>query len=286
MNLSFPSYAVLLCTLLILIVWKHVDGSRALTDGIDKENTNVLHLHSMDVHAHHHSSHMNHMKSSEIVFFKMEDLKIGKTMPIFFPRTDPSKSPQLLRKEKADKIPFSLQQLPNILQYFSFSQDSPQARSMKYTLEQCENKPLEGETKICATSFKSMHDFTHAVLGEKIEVLYTSHLNKSNTLVQNYKILEDPEAIEASNMVACHKMAYPYAVFYCHYQESENRIYKVSLVGENGERVDAISVCHLDTSQWSSAHPSFRVLGIEPGTSPVCHFFRADNYVWIPSRTY
>lgn len=267
------------------ITWKHVDGSRALTEDINNENTNVLQLHSMDAHPHHHSSHMNHIKDSEIVFFKMEDLKIGKMMPIFFPRTDPSKSSQLLTKEEADRIPFSLKQLPNILQYFSFSEDSPQAKSMKYTLEQCENMPLEGETKTCATSVQSMIDFTHSALGKKIEVLYTSHLNNSKTLVQNYKIVEAPEAIEASNMVACHKMAYPYAVFYCHYQDSENRIYKVSLLGENRERVDAISVCHLDTSQWSPSHPSFRVLGIEPGTSPVCHFFRADNFVWISSRT-
>lgn len=267
------------------ITWKHVDGSRALTEDINNENTNVLQLHSMDAHPHHHSSHMNHIKDSEIVFFKMEDLKIGKMMPIFFPRTDPSKSSQLLTKEEADKIPFSLKQLPDILQYFSFSEDSPQAKSMKYTLEQCENMPLEGETKTCATSVQSMIDFTHSALGKKIEVLYTSHLNNSKTLVQNYKIVEAPKAIEASNMVACHKMAYPYAVFYCHYQDSENRIYKVSLLGENRERVDAISVCHLDTSQWSPSHPSFRVLGIEPGTSPVCHFFRADNFVWISSRT-
>ncbi|KAM3281325.1 hypothetical protein P3S67_028346 [Capsicum chacoense] len=40
--------------------------------------------------------------------------------------------------------------------------------------------------------------------------------------------------------------------------------------------------CHLDTSEWNPSHVSFRVLGILPGTSPVCHFFLSGNLVWVP----
>ncbi|WJX52488.1 hypothetical protein P8452_38598 [Trifolium repens] len=66
------------------------------------------------------------------------------------------------------------------------------------------------------------------------------------------------------------------------YQESENRVYKVLLGGENGDKVEAMVVCHMDTSQWSPSHVSFQVLGVTPGSSSVCHFFPADNYIWVP----
>lgn len=269
-----------------------------------KKGTNLLRLHSMDVnnkddadadahegmHAHHihahPSSHMHHMDPSLVVFFMMGDLKEGKTMPIYFPKRDPS-SPHLLPKEEADQIPFSLKQLPNLLQHFSFSQASPQAKAMEETLTQCEFKPIKGETKLCATSLESMLDFTRGIIGldAQVKVLSTTHLTKSTTLLQNYTVLQDPIEIPAPKMVACHTMPYPYAVFYCHSQVTENRVLRISLEGENGDRVEAISVCHLDTSHWSRDHVSFRVLGIEPGTSPVCHFFPADNFVWVQSTT-
>ncbi|WJX52489.1 hypothetical protein P8452_38598 [Trifolium repens] len=87
---------------------------------------------------------------------------------------------------------------------------------------------------------------------------------------------------EIPKIVACHTVPYPHAVFYCHSQESENRVYKVLLGGENGDKVEAMVVCHMDTSQWSPSHVSFQVLGVTPGSSSVCHFFPADNYIWVP----
>ncbi|KAK8561261.1 hypothetical protein V6N13_149568 [Hibiscus sabdariffa] len=83
-------------------------------------------------------------------------------------------------------------------------------------------------------------------------------------------------------MMACHTMPYPYAVLYCHSQLTENRVFKVSLGGENGDRVMAVAVCYMDTSQWKRDHVSFPVLGIESRTPGVCHFFPADNFVMIP----
>ncbi|WJX42417.1 hypothetical protein P8452_29654 [Trifolium repens] len=68
----------------------------------------------------------------------------------------------------------------------------------------------------------------------------------------------------------------------CSCQESENRVYKVLLGGENGDKVEAMVVCHMDTSQWAPSHVSFQVLGVTPGSSSVCHFFPADNYIWVP----
>lgn len=158
---------------------------------------------------------------------------------------------------------------------------------MENTLSLCEIEPIKGETKFCATSLESMLDFARSAFGleSSFGVVTTTFLNKSSATFQNYTILEMPKEILAPKMVACHTMPYPYAVYYCHYQESENKVYKISLGGENGDGVDAVAVCHMDTSHWSRNHASFRVLRIEPGTLPVCHFFPADHLVWVPTPT-
>jgi hypothetical protein len=253
------------------------DSQKHVMDDPAKHN----HVH---VHPSSHMNHMNHMDPSSMVFFTVKDLKVGKTMPIYFPKRDPSTSPHVLPREEAISIPFSSKQLPHLLEFFSFSLDSPQAKAMADTLKECETKPIKGETKFCATSLESMLDFTRGIMGleSDFQVLTTSHLTKSNTLYQNYTFLKMPEEIPAPKMVACHTMPYPYAIFYCHSQKSENKVFKVRLGGENGDKVEAIAVCHMDTSQWSPDHVSFLVLGVQPGTSSVCHFFPADNFVWVP----
>ncbi|CAN6687543.1 unnamed protein product [Malus baccata var. baccata] len=242
--------------------------------------------HTEHVHAH-PSSHMDHMDPSHMIFFTLKDLNLGKTMAIYFPKRNLSKSPPLLPREEVDPIPFSSKQLHHLLQFFSFSQDSPQAKAMEDTLRHCEIAPIKGEIKSCATSLESMLDFARGVFGfdNRFSVVATTHLTNSTTLFQNYTILEEPKEILATKMVACHTLPYPYAVFYCHSQESSNKVYKVLLGGEDGDRVDAVAVCHMDTSQWSPNHASFQVLKINPGSSPVCHFFPADNLVWVPTST-
>ncbi|XP_028767936.1 BURP domain-containing protein BNM2A-like [Neltuma alba] len=230
-----------------------------------------------------HMDH-HHMDPSVMVFFTLKDLKIGKTMPIHFPKRDPSASPKFWPREEADSIPFSLNQLPNLLKHFFFSKDSPQAAAMENTLRECESKTIKGEIKLCATSLESMLDFAQEMIGSGsgIQAFSTSHKTKSSVNFQNYTILEILAEIPAPKMVACHTMPYPYAVFYCHSQKSENRVYKISLVGENGDKVEAMVVCHLDTSQWSPTHISFRVLKVVPGSSSVCHFFPADHLIFVP----
>ncbi|KAL2477168.1 hypothetical protein Fot_46182 [Forsythia ovata] len=218
------------------------------------------------------------------VFFYINELKVGKKMPIYFPIKDPSTSPPLLSREESDSIPFSLEKLPYILQLFSFPEGSKQAKAMKNTLRHCEFPPLEGETKFCSTSLEFMLDSVRSIFGfkSKFNVLTTNHLTKSIALLQNYTILEVPKEVLARKIVACHTLPYPYTVLYCHSQESDNKLFKVSLVGEDGGRVEAAAICHMDTSNWDPEHVSFRVLKTRPGASPVCHFFPADNLIWIP----
>ncbi|CAB4320547.1 unnamed protein product [Prunus armeniaca] len=231
---------------------------------------------------------MHHMDPALNVFFTPKDLKLGKTMPIYFSKNDPSTSPRILPREEAASIPFSISKLPYILEFFSFTQDSPQAKAIEFTLTQCELEPIKVEAKFCAASIESMLDLVGALFGSstKFKVLTTTQHKKLTTLLQNYTVLEALKEILAPKMIGCHTMPYPYAVFYCHSQESENRIYQVLLGCENGERVEAAAVCHFDTSksasEWDPSHVAFNVFGVQPGSCPVCHFFPADNLVWVP----
>ena len=254
-----------------------IESRKMVEDHDIKDNkSNYLKLPSSDIGDH---------DPSEMIFFTENDLKVGNKIPIYFPKNDSSKSPHLLPRDEASSIPFSSKQLPNILNFFSFPQGSPQAKAMEYTIGTCEAEPIKGETKFCATSLESMLDFVLGVFGSegKFGVVSTTLLDNSIPALQNYTVLDSPEEISAPKMVACHTLPYPYAVYYCHCQESENKVYKVSLGGEiGGVAVEAVAVCHTDTSNWSRDHAAFRVLGIEPGASPVCHFFPADNLVWLP----
>ncbi|KAI5669811.1 hypothetical protein M9H77_19664 [Catharanthus roseus] len=222
------------------------------------------------------------------VFFTINDLKIGKKMPIYFPIKDPLSVPPLLSKEKADSIPFSSSQIPHLLEFFSFQENSPQAKAMKSTLKHCEFPAMKGERKFCATSLESLIDSIREILGlnTELKVVTTKHLTKmTSSILQNYTILENPKEIWAPRIIGCHTLPYPYAVYYCHSQVSDNKLFKILLIGENGARIEAAAMCHMDTSQWNRDHAAFLVLKTEPGKSSVCHFFPADNLVWVPSSS-
>lgn len=230
-----------------------------------------------------HMDH-NHMDPELNVFFTPSDLNVGKTMPIYFAKKDSSTSPKFLPREEADQIPFSSKQFPLLLKFFSFSKHSVQAKAMKYTLEQCEFEAMEGETKFCATSLESLLDFARDVFGgsdAQFKVLTTTHLTNTTVLLQNYTISEVRE-ISVPNVIGCHPMPFPYAVFYCHSQKSDTNLYEVLVEGQDGGLIQAAAICHMDTSKWDPDHVSFRVLNVEPGTSPVCHFFPPDNLAWVP----
>ncbi|XP_073128209.1 BURP domain protein USPL1-like [Henckelia pumila] len=217
------------------------------------------------------------------VFFHHDDLVMGNRIPIYFPRKkDPaSASPHFLSREESESIPFSTSQLPEILDFFSFPSGSEQAKAMKMTLHHCEAKPITGENKICVTSLESLLDFVRSVF-VKFRVLNTDYLDESISSLQNYTVREDPSVIPASELVSCHRLPYPYAVFYCHAQAGDNVVYKALMDGDDGGRVEAAAICHMDTSEWDPNHAGFRVLKTRPGAAPVCHFFPVDSLVFIP----
>ncbi|KAL5704573.1 hypothetical protein ACHQM5_022981 [Ranunculus cassubicifolius] len=139
-----------------------------------------------------------------------------------------------------------------------------------------------------------MLDFTKTIFGKgaSFKALTTTRDKKSTPSaettrprLQIYTILSITKDLSAGKMVACHTMPYPYTIFYCHHQKSKSKVFKVSVISEFSEKVEAVVVCHMDTSAWDPDHVSFRVLKIKPGTDPVCHFFPEDHLAWVPSTT-
>ncbi|GMP37998.1 hypothetical protein CsSME_00009430 [Camellia sinensis var. sinensis] len=200
------------------------------------------------------------------IFFTVDNLKVGKTISIYFLIKDPSTTPHILTREEANSIPSSSSKLPQILDFFSFSKQSPQAKAMQYTPSQCELEPLKGETKFCATSLEFMLDSARGVFGPKTKfrVLITKYLSSHNAVLQNYFGCGERDCNSKN--------------------ESDHRVFEVALCGgKDGERVEAVGVCHMDMSEWDPDHAAFQVLRTRPRQSSFCHFFPADNLVWVAS---
>ncbi|XVF18961.1 hypothetical protein REPUB_Repub11eG0069200 [Reevesia pubescens] len=229
--------------------------------------------------------HQHNVESAEIGLFSMDDLRafsVGQKLRMFFPIKDHSLYPPFLPKEVADIIPFSSSHASNILQFFSVSPDSPKGKAVQDTLRKCELDAAKGETKICATSFEILHGFLRKAFGPEVDFKFisTSHPTMTTPTLQNYTILEPPREIQSAKKVACHPLPYLYAIYYCHFDATETKTFKLPLVGDSGDKVEALVVCHMDTSGWSSNHIAFRMLGIKHGNS-ACHVFTQGNLVWI-----
>ncbi|GMN37424.1 hypothetical protein TIFTF001_006799 [Ficus carica] len=261
--------------------------------GDSKEETKCKkHLHAGHNHMMGHENHMptqpstgmDHTEAFKVGFFTPEDLYAGKIMPLYFPIKEHSS--RFLPREVAESIPFSTSQLPNLLQLFSIPQGSPEAKEMEQTLGDCELKPIDGEIKLCATSLESMVEFVRSMIGSRVNfnLLSTTHPTMATELTQNYTVSEAPKEVIAPKMVFCHPEPYPYAVFFCHFFGTETKVFQVALRGESGDDVEAMAVCHMDTSDWDPNHVLFSLLGVKPGaSSPVCHFLPKNHLVWIPS---
>jgi hypothetical protein len=61
---------------------------------------------------------------------------------------------------------------------------------------------------------------------------------------------------------------------------SKTRVLQATLEAAEGGRINAVAICHLDTSWWSSKHPAFAALNVQPGTE-VCHWTVESTLVWV-----
>jgi hypothetical protein len=135
--------------------------------------------------------------------------------------------------------------IPEILNYFALQVNSKEAQVIRYEIGGCDEPNMEGEEKLCATSLESLIDFSVERLGQNVRVLPTDAGKK-----QEYTVSAKATMIGDHKAAVCHKMRYPYAAHYCHVI-ADTEIYEVPLVGADGTKVKAVTVCHLNTSAWS-----------------------------------
>ena len=206
--------------------------------------------------------------------FLEKDLHPGTKMAVRFTKT--SSAAHFLPHQVAESIPFSSNKLPEILKRFSVKENSAEAQMIQKTIKQCETPAIVGEVKYCARSLESLIDFSTSRLGKNIRVLS----NEVEADIQEYKFGEGVKMVGEKSVV-CHQLNYPYAVAFCHTLHM-TKIYMVPLVGADGTRIEAVAVCHRDTSTWDPKALVFQRLKVKPGTLPICHFLPNGHIVWVP----
>ncbi|XP_021803299.1 BURP domain protein RD22-like isoform X2 [Prunus avium] len=223
-----------------------------------------------------------HYKNVTLYFFE-KDIRPGATMNFQFPRN--SNTATFLPRKSAQSIPFSSNKLSEIFNHFSAKPTSVEAKTIKKTIEVCEAPGIKGEEKYCATSLESMVDFSTSKLRTRnVQAISTEVLEKGATMsMHKYTTMPGLKKLAGDKVVVCHKQNYPYAVFYCHVIKP-TAAYVLSLKGDDGVKVKAVAVCHLDTSEWNPKHLAFQILKVKPGTIPICHFLPTDHIIWVPNR--
>ncbi|XP_057450966.1 BURP domain-containing protein 6-like [Lotus japonicus] len=232
------------------------------------------------------TSHPTKFKSHDefnhsVTFFFEHFLQPGKPLNMEF--TKRSAEFTFLPDKVAKSIPFSSNRISEILNHFNIEAKSSDAETLEHTIDTCELPAIGGVDKYCATSLESLVNFTVSKLGKNIRLVSSTVLLEKETQKkkpQQYSVLPGVKKL-GDKAVACHKMNYLYAVFYCH--KVATRSYSVPLVASDGTKAKALAVCHTDTAQWSNDNIALKQLKIKPGTLPVCHFIAADSLLWIPN---
>uniref|UniRef100_A0A0D9WP93 BURP domain-containing protein n=1 Tax=Leersia perrieri TaxID=77586 RepID=A0A0D9WP93_9ORYZ len=191
-----------------------------------------------------------------------------------------------LRRDIADSIPMSTKNFVKILSMFSPTSVA-MANGIQSALETCEHhRPIEGEKRACATSIESVVEFAMSVLGTRDLRAFSPDVPAKGAMAgRRYKVAAvRTVAGSKGDTVACHTMRFPYAVFYCH-AINPTRVYAVVLESEEGgtlEKMEALVVCHLDTSKFDPKNRLFIEHNLKPGDVSVCHFVSRDSVVWTP----
>jgi hypothetical protein len=175
--------------------------------------------------------------------------------------------------------------LPKLLQAFNIREGTEMARRMQTTISYCEgiaNLTPEAKPASCPTSEKAMAKFVSSLLGQNVELLTSKVISAKASAVSGPVTVVDYHTRSADiedTPVVCHSLSFPSQVYYCH-KLSKTRVLQATLEAAEGGRINAVAVCHLDTSWWSSKHPAFAALNVKPGTE-VCHWTVESTLVWV-----
>ena len=213
------------------------------------------------------------------IFFHEAQLLPGSAMTLSFPAEAEA---AILPHDVAGKVPFG--SLRDVLNTFDIPAGSDEAAQVRDTLRRCQEPPVAGEVKACATSLESTVRSAMGMLGTLNEQgvwAATSALPRGSLPRQTY-VVRAVTALDGDRYVSCHRVPFPYAVYQCHAAGNGYRAYVVSLSGlRGGPAASMLAFCHVDTSSWNPAHPAFEVLNTHPGGMPVCHFMPYGDLAFV-----
>ncbi|KAG2578894.1 hypothetical protein PVAP13_6NG145100 [Panicum virgatum] len=254
----------------------HVHGHNGAhkIDGSQKEGVEHKHIHS---HGH---NHVRLPKAAEDLFFFENSLATGSTRSTLIPST--RINPPFLRHEALKHIPFSPRNITSIIDMFA-----PASLTMiddiSFALHQCENpeQATTGEKSGCAASIESYLEFIVSTLGTSQVRAFSADVPKEGIVSQRYTTASVRLLTHSQSVLVCHDMPYPYKVLYCH-MSFPTRAYQVKLISEaHGSSMDALAVCHLNTSSWNPEHAFFKLMHVKPGQTTACHYLNRGSMVWV-----
>lgn len=219
--------------------------------------------------------------SATSVFIQEKDLTPGVNLNIHFTKLSDVAYPTFPSPNLSSEVPpFSSKNLPQLFQHFSISPTSSAARIMNQTLARCEHpNPINGAAQFCATSLEKMATYVTQKMGNSLNIMAVSMNGVKTDALMPYKIMGVNQIAQDKSLIACHRLSFPFGVYYCH-QPRGAATFSVRLVGvQDGARLNAYAMCHHHTTQWSPEYVAFKVLGMKPGDT-VCHFFQPDNVIF------
>uniref|UniRef100_A0A0E0LAT8 BURP domain-containing protein n=1 Tax=Oryza punctata TaxID=4537 RepID=A0A0E0LAT8_ORYPU len=270
---------------------------------VDREHKNSLQMEKGMDHGRHVHAHSNKMQLADVFFFH-DALRPGSVITPTIPPT--TSLPAFLPRHVADTIPFTVDRFADVVAMFAPA-SLAMAREIRWALDTCGQHPraalLPGEKAGCATSLESLADLAASLLGTRDVRAFsaadlptdgpTTPARRGRYNVTSVRELSATAGSSAAGVVACHDLTYPYAVFYCH-STKPTAAYAVTLVaattgdgdGDGASAspatMEALAVCHLDTSRWRADNPFFVAHGVKPGEVSVCHFLTKLSIVWVP----
>ncbi|CAN6221570.1 unnamed protein product [Urochloa humidicola] len=236
-----------------------------------------------------------HWTASENFLYPETALTTGTKINLYIGRAAALHS-AYLRRDIADSIPITTENFKGITAMFA-----PVSLSMAHdtwsTLASCE-RPQEvvGEKKACTTSLMSMHEFSAVALGTSDLRAFSTSLDVPEEGISSPSQRYEVAAVRVittkatTDIVTCHSMSFPVALFYCH-AINPTRVYEVTLQREDGvvihesgapAMVQALAVCHMNTSGFDPTLRYWVKLGLKPGEAPVCHFLTRGDVLWAP----
>jgi len=203
----------------------------------------------------------NEMKD---IFFSPKELREGGqiTLPELY---SPWKA--FLPQNLSQLIPFATVALSDVVSSFGLSWSSNMTRNMNNTLIACEEKPAERETKTCTTSIEGMIEFVLSNFGSSDSLELAFHPAFTGESGKKARVRKVVERLSNRPPLSCHRLVYPYGVFYCHTINGTLTLtMELEVLEKNGNIFNATALCH----------PSELSKG-----SFYCHLILGDTLLWL-----